>query len=244
MPCRRWSTRRRAGSTRRSTRRSAATGRLSSSDPNLQNIPARTRAGAADPPGVHPARRAGCSLTADYSQIELRLLAHFCGDETLRQAFAEDRDVHAAVAAQIFKVTEAEVTTAQRRDGQDGELRRHLRHERRRACRRGWRSRGRRRRSSSTQYFARYPKVLAYQDELAGEVPHRPAYVGTILGRRRHVRPDGDPPELAATSSRNQAEREAINMEIQGSAADLMKLAMLAVHRRLTAREAAGARCC
>jgi DNA polymerase-1 len=89
------------------------TGRLSSSDPNLQNVPMRTEQGAQLRKAFIPPD--GWTLvTADYSQIELRLLAHFCGDETLRTAFAEDRDVHTAVAAQIFKVNEAEVTKAQR----------------------------------------------------------------------------------------------------------------------------------
>src|SRR5262249_26975715 len=92
---------------------SVETGRLSSSDPNLQNIPARTEQGARLRKAFIP--RDGWTLvTADYSQIELRLLAQFCRDETLLAAFAEDRDVHTAVAAQIFKVNETDVTKAQR----------------------------------------------------------------------------------------------------------------------------------
>ena len=92
---------------------SVETGRLSSSDPNLQNIPARTEQGAQLRKAFIP-RDGWTLITADYSQIELRLLAQFCGDETLKAAFTEDRDVHTAVAAQIFKVTEEEVTKAQR----------------------------------------------------------------------------------------------------------------------------------
>src|SRR5262249_50213412 len=92
----------------------AATGRLSSSDPNLQNIPVRRDQGRQVRQAFLP-REGWVLLTADYSQIELRLLAHFCGDDTLRRAFAEDRDVHAAVAAQIYNVPEAEVTSEQRR---------------------------------------------------------------------------------------------------------------------------------
>src|SRR5204863_6690464 len=92
----------------------AATGRLSSSDPNLQNIPIRTEQGGQIRQAFVP--EAGwLLLTADYSQIELRLLSHFCGDEALRRAFAEDRDIHAAVASQIFGVPEAEVTREMRR---------------------------------------------------------------------------------------------------------------------------------
>src|SRR5262245_20290712 len=92
----------------------AATGRLSSSDPNLQNIPVRREMGQQIRQAFVP-EPGWRLLTADYSQIELRLLAHFCGDETLRRAFAEDRDVHTAVAAQIFGVKETDVSTDQRR---------------------------------------------------------------------------------------------------------------------------------
>src|SRR5205823_5898150 len=92
----------------------AATGRLSSSDPNLQNIPIRREMGEQIRQAFLP--EAGwVLLTADYSQIELRLLAHFCGDEELARAFAEDRDIHTTVAAQIFNVPETEVTANQRR---------------------------------------------------------------------------------------------------------------------------------
>jgi DNA polymerase-1 len=169
-------------------------------------------------------------LTADYSQVELRLLAHFCDDDALRQAFAEDRDVHAAVAAQIFGVPEAEVTSEMRRMaktvnfgviyGISGHgLGQRLGLKRDEANR------------FIDAYFARYPKVLDYQARLLSEC-RRTGYVSTILGRRRRF----DTGAIRANSTyqqRNQTEREAINMEIQGSAADLMKLAMLNVHRRL-----------
>src|SRR6185312_7467416 len=92
----------------------AATGRLSSSDPNLQNIPVRREQGQQIRQAFLP-QEGWVLLTADYSQIELRLLAHFCGDEELRRAFDEERDVHAAVAAQVFGVDEAAVTPDQRR---------------------------------------------------------------------------------------------------------------------------------
>ena len=139
-------------------------------------------------------------LTADYSQIELRLLAHFCGDETLRTAFAEDRDVHAAVAAQIFKVTEADVTKSQRRMAKTvnfgviygmsaAGLSTRLAIPRKEA------------EEFIDAYFARYPKVLAYQQRLAGERPQDRV--------RRHdprppaaVRPDAIHPQLALPAAR------------------------------------------
>ena len=101
----------------------ASTGRLSSSDPNLQNIPVRREQGQQIRQAFLPAE-GWLLLTADYSQIELRLLAHFSGDEALRRAFAEDRDIHAAVAAQIFGVPKKDVTPRDAAHGQDGQLRR------------------------------------------------------------------------------------------------------------------------
>ncbi len=209
----------------------ATTGRLSSSDPNLQNIPMRTEQGRQIRQAFIPPP--GCSLlTADYSQIELRMLAHFSGDENLQRAFHEDRDVHAIVAADIFKVKESEVQDSQRRVAKTvnfgviyGMSASGL------ATRLGIP------RAEADQfinaYFARYPKVLAYQDNLLANARKR-GYVSTILGRRRHF----DASAIRAKSTyhqRNQAEREAINMEIQGSAADLMKRALLAIDRRMKA---------
>lgn len=207
----------------------ATTGRLSSSDPNLQNIPMRTDQGRQirkafiPPPGW-------TLLTADYSQIELRMLAHFSGDENLLQAFRDDRDVHAQVAADIFKVAVADVQDSQRRVAKTvnfgviygmsaSGLAARLGIPRAEADR------------FIDAYFARYPKVLSYQDQLLASARTK-GYVATILGRRRTF----DPSAIRANSTyhqRNQAEREAINMEIQGSAADLMKRALLAIHRRM-----------
>jgi DNA polymerase-1 len=205
----------------------AATGRLSSSDPNLQNIPVRTEQGRQIRQAFLPAE-GWLLLTADYSQIELRLLAHFCGDDELRRAFALDRDIHASVAAQIFGVAEADVTAAMRRMAKTVNfgviygisahgLAQRLGISREEAAR------------FIDAYFARYPKVQHYQAKLL-ENCRRQRYVGTILGRRREItgiRPD------STYQQRNQPEREAINMEIQGSAADLIKLAMLHILRRL-----------
>ena len=205
----------------------AATGRLSSSDPNLQNIPVRREQGREIRQAFLPAE-GWRLLTADYSQIELRLLAHFTDDEALQRAFAEDRDVHTAVAAQIFGVEEKLVTSEMRRmaktvnfgviygmSGHGLAIRLHISREE--ASR------------FIDAYFARYPKVLDYQARLLKECV-RTGYVSTILGRRRAI--TGIRPN-STYQQRNQPEREAINMEIQGSAADLIKLAMLHIHRRL-----------
>jgi DNA polymerase-1 len=205
----------------------AATGRLSSSDPNLQNIPIRSELGGQIRQAFIP-EEGWVLLTADYSQIELRLLAHFSGDEELRRAFAEKRDIHSAVAAQVFGVAEADVTPAMRRMAKTvnfGVIYGMSAH--------GLAQRLEISREEAGQfidaYFARYPKVLEYQKRLL-EKCIKTGFVCTILGRRRAItgiRPD------STYQQRNQPEREAINMEIQGSAADLIKLAMLGIYRRL-----------
>ncbi len=207
----------------------AATGRLSSSDPNLQNIPVRRAMGQQIRQAFVP-EPGWVLLTADYSQIELRLLAHFCADEALCQAFAEDRDIHAAVASQIFHVAEDEVTAEQRRMAKTVNfgviygisapgLAQRLEISKDEAS------------QFITAYFQRYPRVEAYQKQLLDDCRQR-GYARTILGRRRLF----DKSTIRANSSyqnRNQAEREAINTEVQGSAADLIKLAMLYTYRAL-----------
>ena len=206
----------------------AATGRLSSSDPNLQNIPVRTEQGRQ----IRQAFRAGppgwLILTADYSQIELRILAHFSQDAELQRAFQDDRDIHNYVAGQIYAVAEDQVTDAQRRNAKTVNF----------GVIYGLSAFGLAKRLGMTQeeasafidaYFARYPGVLTFQEKLLDDV-RRDGYVTTILGRRRSI--DG----IRSHSSyrqRNQAEREALNTVIQGSAADLIKQAMLRIHRRL-----------
>ena len=211
----------------------ASTGRLSSSDPNLQNIPMRTDQGRQIRQAFVPPD--GWSLlTADYSQIELRMLAHFSGDENLQMAFREDRDVHAIVAADIFKVAEKDVVDSQRRVAKTVNF----------GVIYGMSASGLATRLAIPKaeadrfidaYFARYPKVLAYQDNLLA-MARKAGYVATILGRRRTFDPSAIRPN-STYHQRNQAEREAINMEIQGSAADLMKRALLAVHRRMAAEK-------
>lgn len=207
----------------------AATGRLSSSDPNLQNIPARSDQGKQIRQAFIP-EPGWKLLTADYSQIELRLLAHFSGDENLRTAFSQDKDVHTIVAAQIFKVPESKVQDQQRRVAKMvnfGVIYGMSAHGLgvRLGIPRGEAA------EFIDAYFARYPKVLEYQDRLLAKT-RETGVVKTILGRRRVLDRSGIRP-TTTYQQRSQPEREAINTEIQGSAADLMKLAMLNVYRRL-----------
>ncbi len=206
-----------------------ATGRLSSSDPNLQNIPVRTDLGG-QIRQAFVARDGWHLVTADYSQIELRLLAHFSEDEELCRAYLQDRDIHTLVAAQIHGVNEDQVSSDMRRVAKTVNF----------GVIYGMSARGLSQRLQIpkeeaeqfiSEYFARYPKVLKYQDELLGKC-RKDGYVATILGRRRSFLPEA----IRANSTymqRNQAEREAINMQIQGSAADLIKVAMLTIFHRL-----------
>jgi DNA polymerase-1 len=190
----------------------ASTGRLSSSDPNLQNVPARTEQGRQIRQAFIP-RDGWQILTADYSQVELRLLAHFSRDAELIRAFAEDKDIHAAVAAGIFKVPEAEVTSDQRRVAKTvnfGIIYGMSAH--------GLAVRlGMPRKQAETfidDYFARFPAVLAYQDGVL-HTALTTGFVGTLLGRRRRFDPAGLRPKSDY----------------------MMKLAMLGVYRRLKAEE-------
>jgi DNA polymerase-1 len=204
-----------------------ATGRLSSHDPNLQNIPVRTEAGREIRSAFVPGEPGWTLVSADYSQIELRVLAHYSGDERLCEAFRRDEDIHARVAGQVNHVPIEQVTGDMRRQakivnfgtiyGQGSQaLSKQL---------------GIGREAAATfidNYFRTYPGIERFLVESLTEC-RRQGHVTTILGRRRAiegVRPD-------AGRSRNLAERTAVNTIIQGSAADLMKLAMIAVHRRL-----------
>ncbi|HUH39701.1 MAG TPA: DNA polymerase I [Castellaniella sp.] len=197
------------------------TGRLASSDPNLQNIPVRTAEGRR----VRAAfvSSLGRIVSVDYSQIELRVMAHVSGDENLRRAFAEGQDIHKATAAEVFGLNLAEVGADQRRAakainfgliygmGEFG-LASNLGITRAAA------------KSYIDRYFMRYPGVAQYMDRIRKEAREK-GYVQTIFGRRLHF-PDlsgAKGPRVAA------AERAAINAPIQGSAADLIKMAMVAV---------------
>ena len=209
----------------------AATGRLSSTEPNLQNIPIRTAEGR----DIRSAFLAGepgwLLLKADYSQIELRVLAHFSGDAALRQAFAEDRDIHTQVAAEVYGVPLDQVTPEMRRGakavnfgviyGQSAfGLAKALDIEKAQAA------------AFIEAYFARYPGVEAFMRKVLEDCRAK-GYVTTILGRRRAVQGVRDPSRVGDSRQRTLPERIAINTVIQGSAADLIKQAMINLHRRL-----------
>ncbi len=202
----------------------AQTGRLSSTDPNLQNIPIRTPEGRRirqafiAPPGH-------VLLAADYSQIELRIMAHLSGDTSLIAAFEADRDVHQATAAEVFGVPLSEVSTDQRRSAKAINF----------GLIYGMSAFGLARqlgigRNEAQQYvdlyFERYPGVKAYMDRTR-EGARETGYVETVFGRRLYL------PEIRSRNRALQqyAERSAINAPMQGTAADLIKLAMIAVDR-------------
>jgi DNA polymerase-1 len=204
-----------------------ATGRLSSSDPNLQNIPVRTQEGREIRSAFVPGEEGWSLLAADYSQIELRVLAHYSGDERLREAFAKDEDIHARVASQIYHVPLDQVTTDMRRQAKTvnfgviyGQspfgLAKELRIDKHEAAK------------FIDAYFAGYPGIEGFLNRVLDEC-RQSGYVSTILGRRRAIQGV----RAGAGRQRNLAERTAINTVIQGSAADLIKLAMIAIHRRL-----------
>ncbi|MEZ6072362.1 MAG: DNA polymerase [Pirellulales bacterium] len=209
----------------------AATGRLSSSDPNLQNIPIRTDTGRAIRSAFLPTADGWKLLAADYSQIELRVLAHFSEDESLCAAFARDEDIHARVAAQVYDVELADVSSQQRRQAKAVNF----------GVVYGQSPFGLARQLGIPQdeaaefidaYFERHPGVEEFMAETLASC-HQAGYVKTILGRRRKIQGVRARPGR----QRNLSERTAINTVIQGSAADLIKLAMLAVHRRLVEQD-------
>jgi len=204
----------------------AATGRLSSSDPNLQNIPIRTEQGRE----IRKAFIAGNGfniLSADYSQIELRLMAHFAGDEVLLVSFKRGEDIHRRTAAEVYGISLDDVTADQRRAAKTANF----------AIIYGVSAYGLSQQSefsvSESQdyinaYFDRYPGVKKYMDDIKTYARER-GYVETLLHRRRYL------PDIKAKSrqAREFAERIAINTPIQGTAADLIKLAMIAIAKNL-----------
>ena len=205
----------------------AATGRLSSSDPNLQNIPVRTEAGREIRSAFVPGPEGWVLLAADYSQIELRVLAHFSRDERLCRAFADGEDVHAQVASQVYGVPLDGVTPEMRRKAKTvnfgviyGQspfgLAKQLKIDTEEAA------------QFIDNYFEGYPQVEGFLGQVLAKCRQN-GYVSTILGRRRAIRGV----RADAGRQRNLAERTAINTVIQGSAADLIKQAMIAIHRRL-----------
>ncbi|MGA2171914.1 MAG: DNA polymerase I [Sedimentisphaerales bacterium] len=204
-----------------------ATGRLSSSDPNLQNIPIRTPLGGKIRSAFVPKNKTDCILSADYSQIELRLLACFSKDKTLRDAFAADMDIHRFVASQIFNCPIEKVTP-----------------EMRSRCKAvnfgiiyGQGAMGLANTTGLTlqeakkfidDYFARYSSIRDFMDGVV-EQTKKTGYAETILHRRRKIF-NLDSPN---PGKRAQARRLAINTVIQGSAADLIKVAMVNIHRKI-----------
>jgi DNA polymerase-1 len=204
-----------------------STGRLSSSNPNLQNIPIRTPMGKTIRKAFLPSFPGGHILCADYSQIELRIMAHLSGDERLKQAFMEDLDIHAATASEVLGVPLDEINAEHRRKakainfgiiyGISGfGLSQQLGIEQQEA------------QAYIKSYFERYPGVRRFLDSQVEEGAHTGS-VSTILGRRREI------PELTDGNIRMRrlGERLAFNTPIQGSAADIIKLAMIRIHRRM-----------
>ncbi len=204
----------------------AATGRLSSSNPNLQNIPIRTATGRQIRRAFIPAD--GCVLlTADYSQIELRIMAHLSGDPALAQGFREGFDIHRATAAEIFGVAPEQVTHEQRDRAKVinfGVL--YGMGPQRLAREFGITPKDAR--GFIDRYFGAFPQVKAYLEKTITEAKER-GYVCTLLGRIRHL------PELQSgrPMTRSFGERIAVNTPLQGTAADLIKLAMVNLHQRL-----------
>ncbi|MBR4283200.1 MAG: DNA polymerase I, partial [Anaerotignum sp.] len=204
-----------------------ATGRISSTEPNLQNIPVRLELGRELRKVFIPESDEYCFLDADYSQIELRVLAHIAEDESLIEAFRSGQDIHRMTASQVFHVPFEEVTSLQRSNAkavnfgiiygkgsftlaQDLEITRKEAEE------------------YINAYFARYPKIKGFMDDTIKNGAKN-GYVATLWNRRRAM------PELQSSNfiQRAAGERAAMNMPIQGSAADIIKLAMIKVHQAL-----------
>ena len=202
-----------------------ATGRLSSSNPNLQNLPIRSERGRFIREAVIPDE--GCLfLSADYSQIELRLMAHFSQDEHLLAAFRNGQDIHAATAAKIFGIPLDQVTKDQRRQAKTANfgiiygisafgLSQQLDCSRTEA------------KQLIDDYFAAFPRVIEYI-ESQKELARQNGYAETLFGRKRYL------PDIHSQNAtvRSFAERNAVNAPIQGTAADIIKIAMVSIHRR------------
>ena len=204
-----------------------ATGRLSSSNPNLQNIPIRTERGREIRKAFIPSHPNGVIVSADYSQIELRLMAHMSGDSGLIEAFEHGKDIHTATAAKIFKEKEEEVTKEQRSRAKTANF----------GIIYGISTYGLSQRIGMSrsdskalieEYFNNYPGVREYINRMIASAKEK-GYVETIYGRRRFL------PDINSRNSvvRGYNERNAINAPLQGSAADIIKLAMINVYKRL-----------
>ena len=209
----------------------AITGRLSCSDPNLQNIPIRTELGSRIRRAFVPSDDQTVLIKADYSQIELRVLAHFSGDKALRDAFENDRDIHATVAAQLAGIDIEDVTKEQRARAKTVNF----------GIVYGQTAFGLARSTGMSQaeardfieaYFKTYPTIRAFLDSCVDHARQH-GFVETILGRRREIR-DIDSRNRTA---KQQAERFAANTVIQGSAADMIKAAMVKLDRQIEAEQ-------
>ena len=205
----------------------AATGRLSSQFPNLQNIPIRLEEGRKIRKAFVPSEPGWLMLAADYSQIELRVLAHVSGDERLKEAFRTGMDIHTKTAMDVFGVSEDRVDARMRRQAKavnfgiiygisDFGLAQNLNISRKEAA------------EFIRQYFAVFSGVKAYRERIV-EQARRDGYVTTLLGRRRYL------PDINASNYnlRSFAERTAMNTPIQGTAADIIKTAMVRLTRRM-----------
>ncbi|MBD2846504.1 DNA polymerase I [Paenibacillus sp. IB182496] len=208
----------------------AATGRLSSQYPNLQNIPIRLEEGRKIRKAFVPSEDGWSILAADYSQIELRVLAHISGDEGLKEAFLGEMDIHTKTAMDVFGVGEGEVDANMRRQAKavnfgivygisDFGLSQNLKITRKEAA------------SFIEQYFQAFQGVRKYMDDIVAQA-RQDGYVTTLLGRRRYL------PEIKASNYnlRSFAERTAMNTPIQGTAADIIKLAMVQMDGQLRER--------
>jgi DNA polymerase-1 len=211
----------------------AATGRLSSTDPNLQNIPIRTEEGRRIRRGFIVGDGYECLLTADYSQIELRIMAHLSGDQALMDAFGSGHDFHAATASRVFGLPPEQIT---------GDLRNRIKVMNYGLAyglsafglSQGLRVTTDEARALMDGYFEQFGRVRDYLHEVVAQA-RRDGYTETILGRRRYL------PDLTSDNRqrREMAERMALNAPIQGSAADIIKVAMLDVDRALREEGAA-----
>lgn len=204
-----------------------STGRLSSTNPNLQNIPIRTEQGRYIRKAFIPSDDEHIFVSADYSQIELRIMAHLSGDQEMQAAFNRNEDIHTATAAKIFKVKPEEVTPEMRRQAKTANF----------GIIYGISSWGLAERLDISRtegkqlidgYFATYPKIKEFMDEAVHKAREK-GYVETIMQRRRYLKDINSSNAIV----RGVAERNAINAPIQGSAADIMKLAMIRIHKMM-----------
>ena len=207
-----------------------ATGRLASQNPNLQNIPIRTDLGREIRKAFVPRDNRYVLLSADYSQIELRIIAALSGDQGMLEAFAQDLDIHSATAAKVHGVDLGDVTSEMRRQAKMVNfgiiygisafgLAQRLGIPRQEAA------------ALIEQYFKQYPRIQKYMHDTIESARQR-GYVETVTGRRRYLRDINS----ANATVRNAAERTAINTPIQGTAADMIKLAMVNIHREFVRR--------